>query len=331
MAIQNSRPCSFTQLTTQGEWESIFHAAGIVDGVDGSSSLVPTLDVGGRNAVVSAGLALIKGQMWSTDAPISTPIAGPSGSDRIDRLVLRYNRAAGTAATVVSLVIIQGTPASSPTEPALIRTTSGNWDIPISRWLSASNGTVSGLIDERQFAGDGVATGTSAYRPPVTDPTLYVETDTGRLQLWNGSAWRNVGPPDGPWASNQIGNGNWNASGSWNTYTNAQWPPIFFTAPPSGKVFITVGGSLFPNSNTQIMHMGWWMYSAPDGTGNYIPPDNKGAIGCLGGGIQASRRQLVTGLAPGGNCELHPAWWITTANQGHDGYTDGTLLVEAIL
>ena len=35
---------------------------------------------------------------------------------------------------------------------------------------------------------------------------------------------------------------------------------------------------------------------------------------------------LVTGLAPGGNCELHPAWWIRQVTSGYDGYTDGPYL-----
>ena len=38
-------------------------------------------------------------------------------------------------------------------EPPLSQTGGGNWDIPISSWTSNSNGTLSGLLDERQYTG----------------------------------------------------------------------------------------------------------------------------------------------------------------------------------
>lgn len=153
MAVFDARPSAFTQLTTTGEWEAFMSAATIRDGVDGQGSLVPSLDIPGRNAVLGAGNAIVKGQLWRCDSPVSTPIPAASAQNRIDRLTLRLNRAATTAPTVVQPFIIQGTPSGSPTEPALVQTTTGIWDIPMSSWQTASSGAVSALNDERVLIG----------------------------------------------------------------------------------------------------------------------------------------------------------------------------------
>lgn len=192
MAIQDARPSPYTQLTTAAELEKWFSCMGIFEGVDevpGGTGLQPSLDSGGRNAVMAAGKAIIKGQLWSCDTSVSTSIPAASGQNRIDRLVLRLNRVAGTAATFVAPAIIQGTPSGSPVIPDLVRTDSTNYDIPISHWTSASTGALTGLVDDRQFIGLSVTVGTSTNRPTVTKPRLLVETDTNDLRLWNGSSW----------------------------------------------------------------------------------------------------------------------------------------------
>lgn len=153
MVTYDARPSAFTQLTATSDWEYLLAAAGIRDGVDQFSSLTPTLDSSGRNAVIGAGNCVIKGMLWRCDAPVNTAIPAASASNRIDRLVLRLNRGASTSPTVIQPVIITGTPSGSPAEPPLVQTPAGFWDIPISSWTSASNGSISGLLDERQYTG----------------------------------------------------------------------------------------------------------------------------------------------------------------------------------
>ena len=153
MVTYDARPSAFTQLGSTSEWEYLFACAGIRDGVDVIGSLTPSLDTGGRNAVMSAGNAIIKGMLWRCDAAVSTPIPAASASNRIDRLVLRLNRGASSSPTVIQPVVITGTPSGSPQEPPLTQTPSGIWDIPISSWTTASNGSLSGLLDERVITG----------------------------------------------------------------------------------------------------------------------------------------------------------------------------------
>jgi|SRR5215472_158183 len=156
MTTFDARPSAFTQLSSTSDWEALFSAAGVQDGIDGSqaSAMTPSLDTGGRNAVIQAGNALIRGQLWRCDAAVSTSIPAASAQNRIDRLVLRLNRVASTSPTVVQPVVITGTPSGSPSEPPLTQTPTGIYDIPISSWTSTSAGALTSLVDERQFCID---------------------------------------------------------------------------------------------------------------------------------------------------------------------------------
>lgn len=198
MARQVARPSPFTQLTSALEWENLFAGMGIFDGVNdvpgamGGTNLLASLDSPGRNVVLAPGKILIKGQLWSCDSNDSTAIPAASAMDRIDRVTLRLNRLAGDAGAYLAPYIIQGTPSSSPAIPDLVRSSTGNYDVPIARWLSAANGTLSGLVDERQFLGLTVCVGTSTNRPTIYKPRLMVETDTGNLMMWDGTDWNQI-------------------------------------------------------------------------------------------------------------------------------------------
>lgn len=151
MVVQDARPSAFTQLATTAEWESFVAAAGIHDGPDSPSSFVPTLNTVGRSAILGPGRGLIKGQLWSSDEAISLQIPTEAAQPRLDRLVLQLNRTALTAESVVQPVLVAGTPAATPSLPSLIQTDSGLYQIPISYWTSAANGTLTGLVDQRQY------------------------------------------------------------------------------------------------------------------------------------------------------------------------------------
>lgn len=190
MVTYDARPSAFTQMTTMSEWEALWSAGGGVTAIDGSvgSAMAPSLDTGGRNAVIADGNAVIRGQLWRCDAPVSTAIPAASAQNRIDRLVLRLTRGAATSATVVQPVVITGTPSGSPTLPPIVQTAGGIYDIPVSHWTSTSAGALTGLVDERRLTQDpwhdmrplaNSFVGTNAgYLPPqyrFSDDMKYVE------------------------------------------------------------------------------------------------------------------------------------------------------------
>jgi hypothetical protein len=114
MAVYDARPSAFTQLTSTSDWEYMLTAMGGLTGVDASvgNALNPSLDTGGRNAVIADGVAVTKGQLWRCDASVNTAIPAASAQNRLDRLVLRLTRGATTAPTVVCLRY-HGTPSGS--------------------------------------------------------------------------------------------------------------------------------------------------------------------------------------------------------------------------
>jgi hypothetical protein len=189
MVVYDARPSQFNQMSTTAEWE-YFQSAQVGsynNGIDASagSAMAPSFDVPGRNIVIADGNAVIKGQLWRCDAPVSTPIPVASAANRYDRLVLRYNRAGSTSATVVQPVVIQGT--SGGGIPPVTQTTTGVWDLPICFWTALSNGGLQGLTDTRKLSNDrwhdmrsefgGLQGGFTYPGPPELPPQFRMRDD----------------------------------------------------------------------------------------------------------------------------------------------------------
>jgi hypothetical protein len=148
-------------------------------------------------------MCLIKGQLWRTDAAITTTISlNASSQPRTDLLILQYDRASSTDVGVVQLMISQGTPSASPQPPALIQNAPGSggtgvWQIAVAQWtMAANNGAVSGFLDKRQYNGHAVITMTSVNRPVPPSSRIGLEIDTGYVLMYdtNVNQWRNIGP-----------------------------------------------------------------------------------------------------------------------------------------
>lgn len=187
-------------ISTITDWEDFFHAvygSGVVPGV--GSELLPTLDAAGRNAVLAPGKAIVRAFLKPVTASTATAIPGAGAQDRIDRLVLRLDRGAVTGPTFVQPVVITGTPAAAPQVPALTRTDTGIWDLPIAHWTSAASGALASLVDERVFLADAVLSAVSTATPQLTRPGLLIEPDTGKLRMsTRAGSWDTVvyQPPD---------------------------------------------------------------------------------------------------------------------------------------
>jgi hypothetical protein len=227
-----ARPSPFTQLVSTADWEALFSASGIADGIDGTQSIgqcAPSLDTVGRNAVMGPGNVIIKGQIWSCSASVSTPIPGPSSQNRIDMLVMQYNRGATTAATVIQPVVLTGTPSASPVPPSLTQTPSGLFQIPVSSWSSTSAGAITGLTDLRQWSIDTW----HSVAPP--------------------SGWGNIAfrcrliPPNGVWWDIEVSqSGTFGNSFNCGTLPGPAYYPAVtrhFPLTMSGEWYATSGGS----------------------------------------------------------------------------------------
>lgn len=85
-------------------------------------------DASGFNVKVQPGEAYVDGGYFAQDAQQTLPINAPDPTNpRIDRVVLRWDGPANTA----DYVVLQGTPAVSPTPPAVTQDQGGRWEVPL--------------------------------------------------------------------------------------------------------------------------------------------------------------------------------------------------------
>ncbi|MFE9099839.1 hypothetical protein [Actinomadura geliboluensis] len=193
MALDAAYPTSSSVLSTMAQWEAFFagfSADGVISGE--GAEFVPSLNAGGRTAVIGTGAAQIRG--FHVDGPSATATAIPAASsqNRVDRLVLRLDRTAASAADWITPVVITGTPSANPTPPALSQTSGGDYDIPIARWTSAANGSLAGLVDERVFAAGQPQEFQSDARPSATRRRIGIERDTNKVLYADGATWRTL-------------------------------------------------------------------------------------------------------------------------------------------
>jgi hypothetical protein len=117
-------------------------------------SLLGTLTVtapnGNLSVTVGAGEANVKGFYYRNTAnKVLAIAANPSGSTRVDRVVLRLNRAANT----LTAIVIQGTPGAGA--PAYTQVVGGTWDWPVAQVLVANGASVltnANVTDERVYS-----------------------------------------------------------------------------------------------------------------------------------------------------------------------------------
>jgi hypothetical protein len=131
--------------------------------------------------------------------------------------------------------------------------------------------------------------------------------------------------PVDPQQSFQAGAGAWNVTNTWVAFGAGNWPPVTFTVPPSGKVYITIqAGVIGSSGNTAAIS---WAISGADSVastlGRCVSAGGAGSVA-----IRASNRSLVTGLTPGASDTVTPAWFQN--GSGCSDTTDGHLIVEAV-
>lgn len=198
-----------SQITTADEWEAFFSAVQL-DGV--VSGLAPSINSGARTASVGSGSAYLRGYLKPVSSTTATAVPAAAGQDRVDRLVLRLDRDAANTASYIVPTVLTGT-AGTSTPPSLTRGTTGAWDLPISRWTSKSDGSLTGLVDERYGPTWFTSAARTASLIPAEPPRAALETDTGEVYRSNGFTWQSIYEDTG-WLALPIANlANWSDHG----------------------------------------------------------------------------------------------------------------------
>jgi hypothetical protein len=184
------------QLTTEDQWSKMtrrWTLDGVV-GTPGDTSLKIVADGTILGVKLQAGEGQVRGHHYRNSAELNKLVASnSSGNPRIDRVVMRLDPSANT----ITSAVIQGTPAGSPTPPALTQVDSGTWEESVGQ-VRVENGVAtiaSGKeTDERRYCPARVRPMLSTLRPTSTGDLVGLETDTDRLIVPDGAGgWRTAG------------------------------------------------------------------------------------------------------------------------------------------
>jgi hypothetical protein len=161
---------------TESQWSQMAQnwiATGVIKGA--LNELLVYGDSTGMQVKVKSGQAWMKGHFFQSDAEVILAIGTASSvNPRIDRVIIRVDWTANT----IALAVLQGTPAVSPTPPALTQNVS-RWEISLAQinvGKSVSTIASGNIADERPFA---IPQG---YFPGWTN-----------LPLFTASGWSNYG------------------------------------------------------------------------------------------------------------------------------------------
>lgn len=139
---------------TEAQWSKMAQnwlSTGIIKSYNNELSVYA--DSTGMQAKIKTGAAWIKGHYFEADAEEVLAIGTADGTNpRIDRIIVRLDWSLNT----IQLAVLQGTPAVSPTAPALTQNTS-RWEISLSQvYVGANVSTITpgNITDERYFVGN---------------------------------------------------------------------------------------------------------------------------------------------------------------------------------
>lgn len=178
---------------TQAQWSTAASIIGACSGFEGVApgylnGLAGTV-TGANTVAINTGGGMCDGKWFNNSASQNVTVASSAGgTTRIDRIVLR----ADWANFNVSVYLIAGVDAASPTAPAITQTSGTTYDVKLYQALVNSSGTVT-LTDERTWGSHpgvyrqgGSATvwssaGTTNYTPS------YSLLQTGAIEIVSGT------------------------------------------------------------------------------------------------------------------------------------------------
>ena len=180
-----------TTETQFSQWARNFNSG--VDDVPTGTALEVSAGTG-LAVDVEAGEAMVRGHYYISDATESLALAtADATNDRLDTVVLRLDPSANS----IILAVKTGTPAGSPSAPALVQTDAGIYEQPLADVLvPATSGLPTTITDRREFQGTRLGSWTTVGRPTPAGRVLFgFNTTTGAVEYYdtNTSAWTVVG------------------------------------------------------------------------------------------------------------------------------------------
>ncbi|MEV0559458.1 hypothetical protein AB0I27_39180 [Streptomyces sp. NPDC050597] len=315
------------------------------DGVIPGGNPFAAIGAGAMDLQIGTGRAVVQGTdaqgayPVANDAPVTLTFAdGGAQFGRIDSVVLRvFDQLFDVnGQNLARIEIIRGTETAPPlTAPTLPSACLRLWDVTVPAGASAGVGGINwntALADRRRFtvAPGGITPRGWGLSFDGAYDGQYRDSGTG-LERWDAAAgaWKQYpARPTRPITTEQAAEPPLNQTSAFVDFTAAAWPRLTFTVPPSGAVFLTIGGQV--SNRTTTASTAWMTWRA---TGAYTEAHGgRNGISAQGGRVIASRRVYRSGLTPGGQVTLIPGWNISSgASGGTDVFVlNGQLTVEFV-
>ncbi|UIX33539.1 hypothetical protein [Streptomyces sp. GQFP] len=297
---------------------------------------------GSMSLQIGTGRAIVQGTAAQGAYPVTVDVPetvtftdGDAQFGRYDAVIIRvYDQLFDQSGQNLARVeIVKGDPLATPVAPTLPAASLLLWLVTVPAGTSAGTGGISwssALADRRQFttAAGGItpAGGGTVYNGAYDGQ--YRDTGSG-LERWNATAraWQAYPPtPTRPLMTRQVTQAPIGTTTSaYVDFTAAQWPRITFTVPPSGTVWVSVGGQV-SNRNTTAA-TSWMTWRA---TGGYTEAAGSlTGLSAQGGRVIGTRRVYRSGLTPGASVTIIPGWNVSSI--GTDTFiSDGQLTVELV-
>lgn len=196
------------QDTTETQYSQLFRrlqSSGVA-GTPDSTDLKVTADSSGMSVKVAAGFAIVRGHAYRSDAQETLTITASATNPRRDLVVLRLDPSTNS----ITLAVKAGTPAASPTDPALTQTENDVFEIALARVEVPANAvtiTSSNVLDRRTFIGSQFGLWQTALRPTGIAGRGGFNSSSGRAEVHDGSAWRELAYSGDAVVASQISSG----------------------------------------------------------------------------------------------------------------------------
>lgn len=185
--------------TTETQYSQIFRnltMTGVV-GDPSTNDLKPFGDSSGMQIKVPVGFAFVRGHMYYNDSVLTKAVAAAATSPRVDRIVLRLDPTNNR----ITCEVLAGTPAASPTLPALTQTDAGIYEAQIGQiavGASVSTITAAVVTDDRVFNSDPFGKWWTPQRPTAATGLRRGDAGfnftTGTPEYYDGTNWQPFAP-----------------------------------------------------------------------------------------------------------------------------------------
>ena len=196
------------QDTTETQYSQLFRrlqSTG-VSGTPTGTELKVSANSSGMSVKVAAGFAIVRGHAYVSDAEVTLTISASATNPRRDLVILRLDPSSNS----ISLAVKAGTPAASPTDPALTQTENDIFEVALARVEVPANAvtiSASNVSDRRTYIGSQFGLWQTALRPSGVIGRAGFNSSIGKAEVHDGTDWKSLAFDGDAISASQLSSG----------------------------------------------------------------------------------------------------------------------------